>query len=116
MHLKSKIFDIETYKDCKLIAENHRREFICPMPKGDKFIFRIDIGATSMKPEFECLYYNKDGQGTVLYRAEPNNHIHEFWIELGNLYFKQTSGDQDKIREKVLKEYNFNWKGEGIDY
>jgi len=108
---RPKVFNIETYKLWDITEENHRRKLICTSPKGDSIEFSIDIKRESFAPEFSCIYRNKDGQGCVLYRAKPNDHVQKFWIDLGSEYFKRTSGNQDFIRDKFLKEFDFNWEG-----
>ena len=114
---KLEVFNINTYSNCKIEAKNHQREFICIFPKGDAFKFKVDIDKISFKACFECTYYNENHQDVVLYRAEPTSHVHEFWIELGHEYYKRTKGNQDDVREKVLKEFNFDWEGDTeIDY
>jgi hypothetical protein len=108
---KLKVFSIDTYSSCTISEENHRKKFICIFPKGDAFEFSIDINHSSFESEFTCIYKNERGQGVLLYRAKPNRHLHKFWTQLGNEYFKRENGYKEAMRNKILDEFNFNWDG-----
>jgi len=108
---KLKVFSINTYSACEIEADNHHRKFICTFPEHDRFEFSIDVDRSQLTVEFQCIYFDAQDRGVVLYRGEPNDHIHEFWTDLGNEYHKRTSGYQDQLRERVLKQFNFDWEG-----
>lgn len=113
---KLEVFNIETYRNCEISEEDHRKKYICTFPKGDSFEFSIDIDRTAFKPEFQCIYKNEHGQGVLLYRAEPNEHIHKFWLQLSDQFYRQENGYKDALRDRILNEFNFNWEGEELDY
>lgn len=106
---KLKVFDIDTYCQCEIKAENYQRKFTCIFPKGDSFEFSIDVDRTQLKVEFTCIYKDKNGKGVVMYRGEPDSHIHQFWINLSNEHHKRIVDHQDTLRDQVLSEFNFNW-------
>ena len=113
---RPKVFNIETYRNCEITEDHHQRKFICTFPKGDSFEFSIDINRSSFKPDFECIYKTEHGQGVVLYRAEPNDHIIKFWHDLGNEYHARKHGYQDELRNKILAKFDFNWRANNYDY
>lgn len=108
--MKLKVFNIETYRNCEIETDNYQRKFICTFPKGDCFEFSISADRAKLTVEFQCIYKDQDGRGVVMYRAEPNSHIHAFWIDLNNEYHKRTSGYQDALRDRILIEFDFNWE------
>ena len=108
--MRLKVFNIETYRNCEIEAENYQRKFICMFPKGDCFEFSIDTDRSQLKVEFQVIYKDQNGKGVVMYRGEPNSHIHAFWIDLGNEYHKRNHGYQDALRDRVLSEFDFNWE------
>lgn len=107
---RPKVFAIETYSNWKLVEDGHRK-IVCISPEKNRFEFSIAIDRTSFRPEFTCIYRTNQGIGTVIYRAEPTEHVKDFWNDLLNEYFKRTSGNQDLMRDRVLEEFDFNWEG-----
>ena len=107
-----KVFSIDTYTSWDIAEQDHRKKFICTSLKGDSFEFSIDINHSSFESEFTCIYKDKHGQGVLLYRAKPTEHIHKFWTQLGNEYFKRENGYKEAMRNRVFKEFNFNWGGD----
>lgn len=112
--MRLKVFSADTYRNCKIEEFEHRKKFICTFPKGDSFEFRLSLDRSQLKVEFDCIYRDKDGKGVVMYRGpiRDNEALVNFWHELSDMAWKRSHDYQDTLRNKVLDEFDFNWKGE----
>jgi hypothetical protein len=107
---KLKIFNIKSYSQCEIETDKHQMIFTCTFPKGDSFEFSVDVNRSQLRVDFQCLYRNEIDQGVVLYRGEPNSHVHIFWLDLITEYHRRKNGNADNIREQVLKEFDLDWE------
>ena len=104
---RMKVFDIRSYTNWDIEEIGHY-EVACTNQVNESFIFKISIDRQSFKSEFECIY-KKDDQSVLLYRAEPNDHIQKFWRDLLDENWKRNNSYKETLRERVLKQFNFNW-------
>ncbi len=112
--MRLKVFNIETYRNCEIKEFDYRKKFICTFPKGDSFEFYLSLDRSRLDVEFNCIYHDPEGRGVVMYRGpiRDDESLAKFWRDLADEEFKRSHGYQDQLRNKVLDEFDFNWKGE----